>query len=90
MLSRDLFIIVGVILSSILIDDYEIKPYFSGKFNSFVLMTYLGFVILEVTFGFVPDLFLNFLMGILILTSIYSVMEYLNYPGRKVISQIFF
>ena len=90
LLSRDLFIIVGVILSSILIDDYEIKPYFSGKFNSFVLMTYLGFVILEVTFGFVPDLFLNFLMGILILTSIYSVMEYLNYPGRKVISQIFF
>jgi len=53
-------------------------------------MTYLGFVILEVTFGFVPTLFLNFLMGTLILTSIYSVMEYLNYPGRKVISQIFF
>ena len=90
LLSRDLFIIVGVILSSILIDDYEIKPYFSGKFNSFVLMTYLGFVILEVTFGFVPILFLNFLMGTLILTSIYSVIEYLNYPGRKVISQIFF
>ena len=62
LLSRDLFIIVGVILSSLLIDDYEIKPYFSGKFNSFVLMTYLGFVILEVTFGFVPTLFLNFLM----------------------------
>ena len=90
LLSRDLFIIVGVILSSLLIDDYEIKPYFSGKFNSFVLMTYLGFVILEVTFGFVPILFLNFLMGTLILTSIYSVIEYLNYPGRKVISQIFF
>ena len=90
LLSRDLFIIVGVILSSLLIDDYEIKPYFSGKFNSFVLMTYLGVVILEVTFGFVPTLFLNFLMGILILTSIFSVMEYLNYPGRKVISQIFF
>ena len=90
LLSRDLFIIVGVILSSLLIDDYEIKPYFSGKFNSFVLMTYLGFVILEVTFGFVPTLFLNFLMGTLILTSIYSVIEYLNYPGRKVISQIFF
>ena len=89
LLSRDLFIIVGVILSSLLIDDYEIKPYFSGKFNSFVLMTYLGFVILEVTFGFVPILFLNFLMGTLILTSIYSVIEYLNYPGRKVISQIF-
>ena len=90
LLSRDLFIIVGVILSSLLIDDYEIKPYFSGKFNSFVLMPYLGFVILEVTFGFVPTLFLNFLMGTLILTSIYSVIEYLNYPGRKVISQIFF
>ena len=90
LLSRDLFIIVGVILSSLLIDDYEIKPYLSGKFNSFVLMTYLGFVILEVTFGFVPILFLNFLMGTLILTSIYSVIEYLNYPGRKVISQIFF
>ena len=90
LLSRDLFIIVGVILSSLLIDDYEITPYFSGKFNSFVLMTYLGFVILEVTFGFVPILFLNFLMGTLILTSIYSVIEYLNYPGRKVISQIFF
>ena len=90
LLSRDLFIIVGVILSSLLVDDYEIKPYFSGKFNSFVLMTYLGFVILEVTFGFVPILFLNFLMGTLILTSIYSVIEYLNYPGRKVISQIFF
>ena len=90
LLSRDLFIIVGVILSSLLIDNYEIKPYFSGKFNSFILMTYLGFVILEVTFGFVPILFLNFLMGTLILTSIYSVIEYLNYPGRKVISQIFF
>ena len=34
LLSRDLFIIVGVILSSLLINNYEIKPYFSGKFNS--------------------------------------------------------
>ena len=31
LLSRDLFIIVGVILSSLLVDDYEIKPYFSGN-----------------------------------------------------------
>ena len=30
LLSRDLFIVVGVILSSLLIDNYEIKPYFSG------------------------------------------------------------
>ena len=90
LLSRDLFIIVGVILSSLLLDDYEIKPYFSGKFNNFILMTYLGFVILEVTFSFVPILFLNFLMGALLITSIFSVIEYLNNPGRKVISQIFF
>ena len=62
LLSRDLFIIVGVILSSLLIDNYEIKPYFSGKFNSFVLMTYLGFVIIEVSFGLVPEVFLNFLI----------------------------
>ena len=90
LLSRDLFIIVGVILSSLLIDNYEIKPYFSGKFNSFVLMTYLGFVIIEVSFGLVPIVFLNFLMVALLITSLYSVIEYLNYPGRKVISQIFF
>ncbi len=90
LLSRDLFIIVGVILSSLLLDKYEIRPYFSGKFNSFVLMTYLGFVILEVTFSFIPIVFLNFLMAILLITSIYSVVEYLNHPGRKVISQIFF
>ena len=90
LLSRDLFIIVGVILSSLLIKDYEIRPYFSGKFNSFVLMTYLGFIILEITFNFVPSLFLNFLMTTLIITSLYSVIEYLIYPGRKVISQIFF
>tara|TARA_B100000900_G_C20592308_1_gene722070 strand:- start:852 stop:1403 length:552 start_codon:yes stop_codon:yes gene_type:complete len=90
LLSRDLFIIVGVILSSLLIKDYEIKPYFSGKFNNFVLMTFLGFVILEVTISFVPLVFLNFLMATLIFTSIYSVIEYLIYPGRKVISQIFF
>ena len=90
LLSRDLFIIVGVILSSLLIKDYEIRPYFSGKFNSFVLMTYLGFIILEITFSFVPSLFLNFLMATLIITSLYSVIEYLIYPGRKVISQIFF
>jgi cardiolipin synthase len=90
LLSRDLFIIVGVILSSLLLDNYEIKPYFSGKFNNFVLMTYLGFVILEVTFSFFPILFLNLLMGVLLISSIYSVIEYLNYPGRKVISQIFF
>ena len=90
LLSRDLFIIVGVILSSLLIDNYEIKPYFSGKFNSFVLMTYLGFVIIEVSFGLVPEVFLNFLMVALLITSLYSVIEYLNYPGRKVISQIFF
>ena len=85
-----LIIIVGVILSSLLIDNYEIKPYFSGKFNSFVLMTYLGFVIIEVSFGLVPVVFLNFLMVALLITSLYSVIEYLNYPGRKVISQIFF
>ena len=90
LLRRDLFIIVGVILSSLLIDNYEIKPYFSGKFNSFVLMTYLGFVIIEVSFGFVPLVFLNFLMAALLITSLYSAIEYLNYPGRKVISQIFF
>ncbi|MFL2732070.1 MAG: CDP-alcohol phosphatidyltransferase family protein [Gammaproteobacteria bacterium] len=90
LLSRDLFIIVGVILSSLLIDNYEIKPYFSGKFNSFVLMTYLGFVIIEVSFGLVPLVFLNFLMVALLVTSVYSAIEYLNYPGRKVISQIFF
>jgi len=83
LLSRDLFIIVGVILSSLLIDNYEIKPYFSGKFNSFVLMTYLGFVIIEVTFGLVPEVFLNFLMVALVITSLYSVIEYLNYPGSK-------
>jgi hypothetical protein len=53
-------------------------------------MTYLGFVILEVTFSFVPILFLNFLMVALLITSIFSVIEYLNNPGRKVISQIFF
>ena len=90
LLSRDLFIIVGVILSSLLINKYEIEPYFSGKFNSFVLMTYLGFVIIEVSFGLVPLVFLNFLMVALLITSLYSVIEYLNYPGRKVISQIFF
>ena len=59
LLSRDLFIIVGVILSSLL-------------------------------FGLVPLVFLNFLMVALLITSLYSVIEYLNYPGRKVISQIFF
>ena len=63
---------------------------FSGKFNSFVLMTYLGFVIIEVSFGLVPLVFLNFLMVALLVTSVYSAIEYLNYPGRKVISQIFF
>lgn len=90
LLSRDLFIIVGVILSSLLLENYEIKPTFSGKFNSFVLMTFLGFVIIEVTFDFVPTGFLNFLIVALLSTSIYSVIEYLIYPGRKVISQIFF
>ena len=90
LLSRDLFIIVGVILSSLLLENYEIKPTFSGKFNSFVLMTFLGFVIIEVAFDFVPVGFLNFLMVALLSTSIYSVIEYLIYPGRKVISQIFF
>jgi cardiolipin synthase len=90
LLSRDLFIIVGVILSSLLLDNYEIKPYFSGKFNNFVLMTYLGCVIIEVSFDLVPLFFLHFLMVVLLVTSLYSVIEYLNYPGRKVISQIFF
>ena len=90
LLSRDLFIIVGVFLSSLLLENYEIKPTFSGKFNSFVLMTFLGFVIIEVAFDFVPVGFLNFLMVALLSTSIYSVIEYLIYPGRKVISQIFF
>ena len=53
-------------------------------------MTYLGFVIIEVSFDLVPLFFLHFLMVVLLVTSLYSVIEYLNYPGRKVISQIFF
>jgi phosphatidylglycerophosphate synthase len=90
LLSRDLFIVVGVILSSLLLDEYEIKPYVSGKINTFVLIAYLGFLILNVSFQPVPEIFLNFLLISLLITSIYSSLQYLNNPGRKVISQIFF
>jgi cardiolipin synthase len=90
LLSRDLFIVVGVILSSLLLDEYEIKPYLSGKINTFLLIAYLGFLILNVSFQLVPEIFLNFLLISLLVTSVYSSLQYLNNPGRKVISQIFF
>ena len=93
---RYLTILILSISTFLLSEEYEFEPvpnkaeYFSGKFNSFVLMTYLGFVIIEVSFGIVPFVFLNFLIAALLITSLYSVIEYLIYPGRKVISQIFF
>ncbi len=90
LLSRDLFIIVGVILSILLLDNYELKPYLSGKINTFALISYLGLVILDSTFMFVPGFILWTVISILLVSSIYSVIEYLIYPGKSVIKQIFF
>ena len=46
-LGRDVFVIVGFILASLLVKDYEVKPHFSGKVNALFLMTYLGLIIIN-------------------------------------------
>ena len=40
-LGRDVFVIVGFILASLLVKDYEVRPHFSGKLNALFLICLL-------------------------------------------------
>ena len=46
-LGRDVFVIVGFILASLLVKDYEVKPHITGKINALFLMIYLGLIIIN-------------------------------------------
>jgi CDP-diacylglycerol--glycerol-3-phosphate 3-phosphatidyltransferase len=88
-LGRDVFVIVGFILASLLVKDYEVKPHFSGKLNALFLMVYLGLIIINASGYFILKEIITFLEILLIVTIILSIYNYLKYPGRAVFKQIF-
>ena len=88
-LGRDVFVIVGFILASLLVKDYEVRPHFSGKLNALFLMVYLGLIIINASGYFILKEIITFLEILLIVTIILSIYNYLKYPGRAVFKQIF-
>ncbi len=88
-LGRDVFVIVGFILASLLVKDYEVRPHFSGKLNALFLMVYLGLIIINASGYFILKEIITFLEILLIFTIILSIYNYLKYPGRAVFKQIF-
>tara|TARA_Y100000816_G_scaffold237686_1_gene183706 strand:- start:251 stop:832 length:582 start_codon:yes stop_codon:yes gene_type:complete len=88
-LGRDVFVIVGFILASLLVKDYEVRPHFSGKLNALFLMVYLGLIIINASGFFILREIIFFLEILLIITIILSIYNYLKYPGRAVFKQIF-
>ena len=88
-LGRDVFVIVGFILASLLVKDYEVKPHFSGKVNALFLMTYLGLIIINAS-GFNIFSEVIFILELLLFISVFlSIYYYLKYPGKGVFKQIF-
>ena len=88
-LGRDVFVIVGFILASLLVKDYEVKPHITGKINALFLMIYLGLIIINAS-GFLifPEIITS-LEILLIITIVLSIFNYLKYPGREVFKKIF-
>ena len=88
-LGRDLFVISGFILSTLLLDTYSVKPHFSGKLNALFLMLYLGLILINASGFFIPLEIINIVSFFLILTIIWSILAYLKYPGKDVFKEIF-
>ena len=45
-LGRDMFVIVGFILASLLVKDYEVKPHITGKINALFLMIFQKIILI--------------------------------------------
>ena len=69
-LGRDVFVIVGFILASLLVKDYEVRPHFSGKVNALFLMTYLGLIIINAS-GFYIFSEVIFILELLLIITIF-------------------
>lgn len=88
-LGRDVFVIVGFILASLLVKDYEVNPHISGKANSLFLMLYLGLIIINASGFFISEKLIFSIEILLIFTVIFSIYSYLIYPGKEVLKEIF-
>ena len=88
-LGRDVFVIFGFILASLLVKDYEVRPHFSGKVNALFLMTYLGLIIINASGFYIFSEVIFILELLLIITVFLSIYHYLIYPGKEVFKQIF-
>ena len=88
-LGRDVFVIVGFILASLLVKDYEVEPHITGKINALFLMVYLGLIIINASGFIVLSEITTSRKILLIITIILSIYNYLKYPGKKNIKKIF-
>lgn len=88
-LGRDIFVISGFTLSTLLLDSFKVEPHFSGKANAFFLMLYLGLILINAVGLIVPIELINIVAIFLIITIIWSIFAYFNNPGRKVLKEIF-
>ena len=88
-LGRDVFVIVGFILASLLVKDYEVEPHVTGKINALFLMVYLGLTIINASGFLVFSEITTSLEILLIITIILSIFNYLKYPGKEVFKKIF-
>ena len=84
-LGRDVFVIVGFILASLLVKDYEVKPHFSGKLNALFLMVYLGLIIINASGYFILKEIIAFLEILLIVTIISVSYTHLTLPTKRIV-----
>ena len=88
-LGRDIFVISGFILSTLLLESFVVEPHFSGKANAFFLMVYLGLILINAAGLSIPLELINTVAVFLIITIIWSTYAYLKNPGKKVLKEIF-